>query len=422
MEIKIDYGRKGLLIDVPGTADVFFNEQPPAIKDERDAIRAALDDPIASLPLHQKIQKGMRVVIVHTDITRATPNNRLLPVILDYLEDHGINRSDITLLNALGTHRPQTQDELKQMLGEQIVEDYRCLQHDAFDKSQLVNLGRSQFDHPISINRWLVEADLKILTGFIEPHFFAGYSGGPKAILPGVAGAESIFANHSPKMILHPNADFNITDHNPIWEEMKEVATGIDNTFLVNVTLDPSNQITGVFAGDIIKAHQTGYQFVQKSSIFPITQLYDLVVTSNSGYPLDQNLYQCVKGLAAAKRAVRKGGAILLLAACEEGLPEHGRYASLLSEAGSIDAAINQICQSNVVEQDSWQVLIQAQVQQHADVYVSSEGLSDDQIRMSLLKPCRDIPAMLEKLIDQYGDRVCILPQGPLTILDMVKA
>jgi len=361
----------------------------------------------------------MTVVIVHTDITRATPNARLLPVILDEIGSHGIRREDITLLNALGTHRPQTSSELRQMLGSKITDNYRCLQHNAYNDSQLVTIGRSSSGHPIKINHTLMEADLKILTGFIEPHFFAGFSGGPKAILPGVAGAESIFTNHGPSMIAQPQASFAITEGNPLWVEMKEAALKVPNTFLVNVTLDRANHITGVFAGDVIAAHQAGCQHVQDSSVFPITQPYDLVVTTNSGYPLDQNLYQCVKGLAAAKRVVRKGGAILLLAACEEGLPSHGEYARLLEEIDSPEAFLQKLSQPGFAGQDVWQVQIQANVQTHADVFVYSDGLSDDQLNMSLLQPCRDIPATIKALMETYGKRVCVLPQGPLTILEM---
>ena len=417
MQIKMDYGRTGLPIEVPEDADVFPNTQLPAVRDEPAAIRAALNDPIGLPPLRQLIKPGMRVVIVHTDITRATPNNRLLPVILDILEAQGIHREDITLLNGLGTHRKQSSEALRQLLGKEITENYNCQQHDAFDDSQLVSLGKSSFNHPLSINRTLMAADLKILTGFIEPHFFAGYSGGPKAILPGVAGAKSIHANHSPEMIAHPKADFNVTFGNPIWEEMKEAASLVDNTFLVNVTLDQERRITGVFAGDVIAAHKAGCEFLQKSSIFPISEPYDLVVTSNSGYPLDQNLYQCVKGLAAAKRAVRKGGAILLVAGCENGLPDHSAYAEMLSGADSPQAILEQILKPGFSSQDAWQVQIQAQVQLHADCFVYSEGLTDGQIRSVLLEPCRDISMMIDKLIKQYGERVCILPQGPLTII-----
>ena len=148
--------------------------------------------PLDCPPLRQLIKPGMRVVIVHTDITRATPNKRLLPVILNLLEAQGIHREDITLLNGLGTHRKQSSEALRQLLGKQITENYNCQQHDAFDDSQLVSLGNTRFDHPISINRTLMAADLKILTGFIEPHSFAGFSGGPKAVLPALAGEESV--------------------------------------------------------------------------------------------------------------------------------------------------------------------------------------------------------------------------------------
>ena len=420
MQIKMDYGRSGLNIEVPDDADVFLVRETTNVPDETAAIRDALRHPIGQSPLREIVQEGMTVVIVHTDITRATPNERLLPVILDELGSHGIKREDITLLNALGTHRPQSTSELREMLGSKITDNYRCLQHDAYHDSQLIAIGRSSSGHPIKINRTLLEADLKILTGFIEPHFFAGFSGGPKAILPGVAGAESIFANHCPSMIAHSQASFAITKGNPLWEDMKEASLKVPNTFLVNVTLDRSNHITGVFAGDVIAAHQAGCQHVQDSSIFPIPEPYDLVVTSNSGYPLDQNLYQCVKGLAAAKRAVRKGGAILLLAACEEGLPDQGAYARLLEEVDSPEAFLQKLSQPGFAGQDVWQIQIQADVQTHADVFVYSDGLSSAQIKKSLLQPCRDIPATIKALMESHGKRVCVLPQGPLTILEMI--
>ena len=418
MLVKMDYDRNGLVVDVPTSADLFTVRDVPAYKDEVAAIQQALRNPIHHKPLQALVREGMRVLIAHTDITRATPNKRLLPVIINEIENCGVKRQDITLLNALGTHRPQTRQELEFMLGSEIIENYLCLQHDADDKSQLVSIGTTRLGNPIEINRLLVESDLNILTGFIEPHFFAGYSGGPKAVLPALAGAESIFFNHSPALISHPRATFTHTLGNPIWEEMRAAALKVENTFLVNVTLDRSNQITGIFAGDVIAAHQAGCRFVQDASLFTISEPYDLVITSNSGYPLDQNLYQCVKGLAAAKNAVRKGGAILLVAACEEGLPDHGAYAQLLKETGSPQAILNTVSQPGYLAQDAWQVQIQAQVQEHADVFVFSQGLDDDQIRTSLLTPCRNLEEDIPRLISQYGPRVCVLPQGPLTILE----
>jgi len=417
LQIMMDYGRNGLLLDVPDDADIFLVRETPVVADETATIREALRNPFQSAPFGSHIRKGMNVLIVHTDVTRATPNDRLLPVILDEIERNGIRKEDITLMNAVGTHRPQTEQELKHMLGDSIFENYTCFQHDAYDETQLISYGQNSQGHPILLNRALKQADLTILTGFIEPHFFAGYSGGPKAVLPGLAGVESIFANHSPVMISHPKAAFNITEGNHVWEEMKEAALRVENTFLVNVTLNRTGEITGVFAGDVIAAHAEGCRLLQRSSLFSIDTLYDVVVTSNSGYPLDQNLYQCVKGMSAARRAVRDGGAILLLAACEEGLPDHSSYANLLMQADSPDALRQMLSVPDFVCQDSWQVQVQALVMQHADVFVYSENLFDAQIKASLLHPCRNLPNAIKQLTEEYGKRICVLPQGPLTIL-----
>ena len=418
MQITMDYGRNGLLLDVPDDADIFLVRETPVVADETATIREALRNPFQSAPLGSRVRKGMNILIVHTDVTRATPNDRLLPVILDKIERNGIRKEDITLMNAVGTHRPQTEQELRHMLGDSIFENYTCCQHDAYDETQLISYGQNSQGHPVLLNRALKQADLTILTGFIEPHFFAGYSGGPKAILPGLAGAESIFANHSPAMISHPKAAFNNTEGNPIWEEMKEAALRVENTFLVNVTLNRTGEITGVFAGDVIAAHAEGCRFLQRTSLFSIDTPYDVVITSNSGYPLDQNLYQCVKGMAAARRAVRDGGAILLLAACEEGLPDHSAYADLLKQADSPDALHQMLSVPDFVCQDSWQVQVQTLVMQHADVFVYSENLSDAQIKASLLHPCQNLPNAIKQLTEKYGKRICVLPQGPLTILE----
>ena len=362
------------------------------------------------------ITPGQKVVITHSDITRATPNNRILPVLLKEVENLGIRRSDIFLLNALGTHRQQTEGELRALLGDTIFENYRCIQHNAFDDSQLVLLGKTSFGHSVRINRLFLEADVRILTGFIEPHFFAGFSGGPKGVLPALAGAESVLSNHSQKMIAHPKATWGIVDGNPIWEEMKEVALMTRPTFILNVTLNHHKDITGVFAGDMLAAHAEGCQFVRHASLAPVSAPYDIVITTNSGYPLDQNLYQSVKGLSAAAQIVRCGGAILLVSACEDGLPNHGRYAALLEEAGSPAKIIEMLSQPGFSQPDQWQVQIQAQIQQQAEVYVFSNGLTDEQIRRSLFTPCRDINQTVTKLVANFGPRVCVLPEGPLTI------
>lgn len=411
--VELSYGRKSLTINVPDSTQVVVPKHVDGVSNESDAIEAALAHPIASPPLAILAKDKQHVVVTHSDITRATPNDRILPILLRTLEEAGVARDDITLINALGTHRPQSKQELEKMLGTDIVTRYRCEQHDAWDDSALVAAGTTVNGNPIRLNRKVLEADLVIFTGFIEPHFFAGFSGGPKGALPALAGSESVLTNHGYSMIADPRATWGKTDGNPIWEEMLEAALLIDPLFLFNVSMNAVGEITGVFAGDLVQAHRLGCDFVRDSAMVPIKEAFDVVVTTNSGYPLDQNLYQTVKGMQAAKEIVREGGSIILAAECIDGIPSHGRYAQLLSKAGSPDAALKMLQQPGFSEQDQWQVQIQAQIQRHADVYVYSDALSDEEIRAALLIPTNNVEATL---LDLAPERLCVLPHGPLTI------
>ena len=409
---------------MPADAAVLEPRYVPGLADEPAALRQALDAPISAPPLREIVKPSDRVTIVHTDITRATPNDRILPVLLSVLEEAGVDAARIALINALATHRRQTPDELVAMLGADVVDRYRCVQHDAWDDDNLVPLGRTCLGHEVRVNRLFVEADVKILTGFIEPHFFAGFSGGPKGVLPSIAGSESVFTNHSPKMIADPQATWGVTKGNPIWEEMAEAARMAEPTFLLNVALNRDKQITGVFAGELFAAHAAGCDFVREASMVAVPEPFDVLVTTNSGYPLDQSLYQSVKGMAAAARVVRKGGTILIAAECRDGLPDHGEYARLLREASSPAEALARVEAPGFSCHDQWQVQIQARIQQHADVYVHADGLTDKQVRDALFLPCRSIQDELTRLTQPDSGRrptVCVLPEGPLTIPSLAR-
>ena len=418
MQINLAYGHSGLSVNLPDNTYIVEPTFVPGLPDEVAAIREALRNPIDSVALAEKVKPGDKVVIEHSDITRPTPNDRILPVLIAELEAAGIAPEDITLLNALGTHRPQTEAELRQMLGDRIFDNYRCLQHNGHDDEILVPLGETSLGNPVRVNRLYLEADVRILTGFIEPHFFAGFSGGPKGVLPALAGAESVQSNHSREMIGHPKATWGVTKGNPIWEEMREVALRTEPTFLLNVTLNTRHEITGVFAGDMLQAHTAGCTFVQEKAMVGVETPFDIVVTTNSGYPLDQNLYQAVKGMSAASQIVRTGGTIIVAAACQDGLPDHGGYAALLAKAGSPQAVLDMIAQPGFSEPDQWQIQIQAMIQLKADVHVYSDGLTDEQIQQALLTPCRDIEGTIAKRLEKYGPnaRVCAIPAGPQTI------
>ncbi len=418
MKVNLQYGRDGLLITIPNHSRVIRSQFVPGVNCEKAAILRSLQYPIESPPLKDLVTHGNKVCIVHTDITRPTPNDRLLPVIIKELETAGINTRDIFLLNGLGTHRFQTETELKMMLGKNVKRHYHCIQHDARDDMNLTSLGTTSWGNPVRINRKYLEADVRILTGFIEPHFFAGFSGGPKAVLPALAGFESVWTNHSPSNIVHPAATWGTTRGNPIWEEMLEVALMTDPTFLVNIALNSERRITAVFAGNLIAAHAKGCEFVKKNTMVSVCEPYDIVITTNSGYPLDQNLYQSVKGMSAANRIVKTGGSIISVVACEDGVPKHGGYFRLLRDAGSPDDLLRMVNTPGFKAPDQWQVQIQAMIQKRADVYVYSDGLSDEEIQASLFIPSRDITATINLINARSGktSSIAVLPEGPQTV------
>lgn len=417
MRIKLAYGKEGLWVELSDSNLTVLEPKVIAgAPNEEEAIRAALRAPVGTPPLKDQVQSSDTVAIVFSDITRPQPRKKMLPVLLNELAH--VPKDQIVLINALGTHRANTHDELVEMLGEEIPDNYRLLQHNAWDRERMVYLGKTSFGNETYINAEYMNAQVKILTGFIEPHFFAGFSGGPKAILPALAHHESVLTNHGARMIGHPNATWGVTTGNPIWEEMLEVALLTQPTFLLNVTLNRDKQITGVFAGDLIQAHAAGTNFCHSAAMVPVPKPFDIVITSNSGYPLDLNLYQSVKGMSAAAQVVKPGGSIIVAAECWDGIPDHGEYKHLLQMASTPQEILSLINSEGFSSQDQWQVQIQAQIQLKADVYVHSGYLSPEDIRRSMLHPCESIEATVSQLLERYGREasICVLPQGPMTI------
>lgn len=418
MKIRLAYGKTGMELSLPDAWNVTVIEPQfvPGLPNPRAALASALRAPIQSPPLRELVKATDQVALVFSDITRPTPNHLILPTVLAEL-DH-VPKENVTLFNALGTHRPNSEAELRGMLGDRLVDNYRIVQNNAFDRSTQVCRGTTFRGHEIWLNRELVECDVRILTGFIEPHFFAGFSGGGKAIMPGMAGQSTILGNHDAGMIAHPLATWGATRGNPIWEEIVEVAHQQHPTFLVNVSLNKDKQVTGVFAGDLDSAHAAGCAFVKEKAMAPVPHPFDIVVTTNSGYPLDLNLYQAVKGMSAAAQVVRDGGAIIVAADCWDGIPEHGLYGQLLRQATSPQALLETINAPGFLQQDQWQAQLQAQIQLKADVYVRTDHLTSEQIRSALLKPCDQIEETLHELVSRCGPdaRLCVLPEGPQTI------
>lgn len=418
MRISLAYGEGKLGIEFPNEGVTIIEpSHRPGLHDERFSMEQALAFPTGCVPLRDWLTPGASVCIVFTDITRATPNHRIIPWLLDWLGCAGVARESITLLNSTGTHRGNTQQELEGMLTPEVVRDYRVINHDCHALEDMVEVGATCGGARALINRHLVGADVRIITGFIEPHFFAGFSGGPKGIMPGVAGLETVMSNHGASMIGDPGAVFGELDQNPIWCEMRDIATRVGPSFLMNVTLNEQREITGFFAGDLVRAHREGCEFVRSTAMQPVEGLFDIVVTSNSGYPLDMNLYQGVKGMSAAARILKPGGLLILGCECREGIPTGSPYDRLLREAGNSEGILQMLSRPGVVRPEQWQAQIQSLISRRARILLYS-SLTPDLVEAAHLVPCSDIGAAVQQELDRLGGRgrVAVLPQGPLTI------
>lgn len=416
MKVNLAYGHGHLTVELPDDRTMVIEpSHAPGLTDERGAVLMALEQPIGTRPLREWIKARDKVCILFTDITRATPNERLIPWLLEYLKN--VPREQITLLNQLGTHRPNTTAELEQMLTPEVVRNYRVVNHEPENPDALVQFGVTRDGTPALLNRQAVEADVRIVTGFIEPHFFAGFSGGIKGIMPGVAGLKTVMSNHGAKNIGDPRSTFGVTNGNPLWEELRDIALRAGPSFLLNVSLNEERRITGVFAGDILAAHKAGCEFVRQSAMQKFDAPFDIVLTTNSGYPLDMNLYQGVKGMSAGARVVKPGGTLILAAECREGVPAGSPMDKLLRSASSPEEILTMLSTPGFVRPEQWQAQIQALIQRKANVLVHS-SLPDEIIRAAHLKPCRDITATVKDLIQANGSgaRLAVLPQGPLTI------
>jgi nickel-dependent lactate racemase len=415
--LRLDYGREGLQVDVPDERTTVVEPHPRTpIADAHAALVGAIRAPRQSAPLRDVVRAGQRVAVSVCDITRAQPRRDMLRALFDELPH--TRAEDVVILIATGTHRTNTPDELDQMLGRDIVARYRIINHDARDKSSLEFVGTTSTGVQVHLNREFLRADVRITTGFVEPHFFAGFSGGPKMVAPGLAGIETVLTLHDARRIGHPCATWGITEGNPIHDDVREIARMVGVHFAVDVALNREHQITAVFAGDLFAEHGAACAYAKQTAMRAVPAPFDVVLTSNSGYPLDQNLYQAVKGMSAAAKIVKPGGSIICAAECRDGLPSHGSYGEVLSSAPTPDALIAMIESPGYSVPDQWQVQIQAQVQKTADVQIKTSGLTGAQIRAAHLTPIDDVSAAVREALNKAGPSatLCVLPQGPQTI------
>ncbi len=415
MKVNLPFGKAFIEAELPDGSIVLEHDSVPGLKNEKDKVIKSLRNPINSLPLREAVKASDKVAIVISDITRPTPNHKLIPWIIEELKD--VPSENFTVINGTGTHRENTDLELIEMLGIDIFNSIRIINHNAFKKNSLKQLGKSSSGAEVFLNREFCEADYKIVTGFIEPHFFAGFSGGPKGIMPGIAGIDTIMHFHSAELIAHPKSTWGVIDENRIQQEAKEIALMSKPDFMLNVTLNQDKEITNVFAGDIVEAHKAGMQYVKEHSMIECDESFDIVVTTNSGYPLDQNLYQAVKGMSAAHQIVKKGGAIICVAECSEGIPDHGTFRDIFNMEDSPGEILELINKPDFSMSDQWQVQKLALIQTWADVYLYSKLTTADvsQTHLISVESIEDTMAMLIRKMEEKP-RVAVIPQGPMSI------
>ena len=333
MKVRLAYGVGGLEVELPDDRTTVVEPAYHAgAQDEAAVLREALRRPVAGPPLRELAKPGMKVAISMCDGTRAQPRDKMIPAVLEEL---GVPDEDVVILVATGTHRGNTDEEIRAMLGDELVERVRVVNHDARDKSTLTYLGEHGRGVPVWINTEWVEADLRITTGFVEPHFFAGFSGGPKLVTPGLAGLDTVLVLHDAARIGDPRATWGEIDGNPVHDDIRAAAAAAPPHFAFDVILNREQRVIEAFAGSSGRCTPPPARPRASSRCRPCPRPFDVVITSNSGYPLDQNLYQAVKGMSAAAKVVKPGGLIVCAAECRDGFPGHGSYRELLERHAS---------------------------------------------------------------------------------------
>jgi len=414
VDVEFAYGTAGLRVELPeDRTTVIVPRYPLPAPDARAAVLAALRQPVSGPPLRERIKGGQTVAISVCDGTRPQPRRIVIPALLDELE--GIVRlEDVVVLVATGTHRPNSADELREMFGEDVLGAVRVINHDARDPNSLAWIGRLGRNVPVWLNAEWASADVRITTGFVEPHFFAGFSGGPKLVAPGLAGLETTLTLHDALRIGDPNARWGVIEGNPVHDDVRAIATGTGVTFALDVVLDGARRVVQAFGGDVLPMHAAACEMARAIAMRPVSRTFDVVVTSNAGFPLDQNLYQAVKGMSAAAQVVKPGGTIVCIAECRDGFPEHGSYRSELTSASSVKALLDTIVTREQTVPDQWQLQIQASIMLRARVIVSTGYLSEAELAEAHLEQTNDVV----QTVAEAGPRasVCALPEGPMSV------
>ncbi len=421
MKVNLDYGSKKLGIDIPDKNLLYVLETKPVepIANPKQKIIDSLYNPIDSPPLGDLAGSSQDICIVISDITRAAPTKLILQALLCELATFGIGRDKITILIATGLHRPNVGEELEQLVGKEIKENYRIVNHNARDRSSCQNIGKTKRGTPVILDRAYLDADFRILTGLIEPHFMAGFSGGRKAICPGISYMDMFKHFHGPPILESPNATTGLLEGNPFHEEATEIAKMAGVDFIVNATINKEKQTTGIFSGGLEEAHRRGAKFCLKSSQCNIREEADIVITTGGGLPLDATLYQAVKGMVGCLPAVKKGGMIVVASECKEEIGSK-EFTDLLTGEEDLDKFMDRICNTDYFKIDQWELEELVKAREKADIYFYSDCILNCSysIPPNTLKTINSIQETIGAGLKKYGEnaKITVIPEGPYVI------
>ena len=419
MRVGMKYGRDLLEVEIPdqNLAGVLTLQKSIPIEQPERAVWEAIQSPVHSAPLATLAKDRTSACVVISDVTRPVPNKLILPPVLQTLETNGIPRKKITILIATGIHRPNEGKELEEMVGTEIMSNYRIVNHLSQELETHKYLGLTRGGAPVYIDKTYLESDLKVTTALIEPHLMAGYSGGRKSICPGLASIETMKVLHGPQILEHPKASIGNLEGNPLHIEATEIALMAGVDFNVNVTIDDQRRLTGVFAGNIVESHLAGVRFVEEQVKVTLPKLVDAVLVSSAGYPLDTTFYQAVKGMLAAVEIVKPNGSIVLVAECSQGIGSKP-FTELILNTKDLKQFIHDIHDPSNFVIDQWQLEELAKARKKAEIYCYADGIPYDQLKGLFVQPIRTPEEGIERVLSRHGTdaQIAALPDGPYVL------
>jgi lactate racemase len=421
MQVDLSYGRGTLPVRFPDDLEVTVIRKPvmPVLPDPAAAVRRALESPVAARPFSEEARGAASACILVCDITRPVPNGLLLPPLVRALIGAGVDPARILVLVATGLHRPNLGAELEELIGDPwVLRTVRVENHDARDDAAHVDLGLTAAGTPVKLDRRFAGADLKIVTGLVEPHFMAGYSGGRKVIAPGVAHKDTITTFHSARFMAHPHAENCVLEGNPLHREQLAIAAMLGRVLSVNTVLDEQRRVSFVNFGEVVASHREAVAFVERYAVVSVPRRFGTVVTTAAGYPLDKTYYQTVKGMVAPLDILEPGADLFIASACSEGMGsrEYVEAQKRLVGLGP-DGFLSDIGAKRFADVDEWQTQMQLKSTRLARVHLYAPALAAEDRALTGVDVVESLEAAVVARVRERGDRhVAVIPEGPYVV------